>query len=199
MLVLFETPAGYAIFKLLDEKKLQKCDNLYQDFSSAEAAKKVIKLKSFEKFEDTTKALASAASLIEGKMSKDLKHFLKKVFAKDAHEKLAVADAKLGQSIKSKLDIECVADSSISELMRCIRSQLSNLMPSVDDQDLKVMSLGLGHSLSRYKLKFSPDKIDTMIVQVSKPKLCHAFLEIGSKGQYFRFRQCHFWMILTKN
>merc|ERR1719411_322675 len=49
--------------------------------------------------------------------------------------------------------------------MRCIRAQLTNLMPSVDDADLKAMSLGLGHSLSRYKLKFSPDKIDTMIVQ----------------------------------
>ena len=53
-------------------------------------------------------------------MSKDLKHFLKKIFAKDAHEKLAVADAKLGQAIKSKLEIDCVADSSISELMRCV-------------------------------------------------------------------------------
>jgi hypothetical protein len=28
------------------------------------------------------------------------------------------------------------------------------------------MSLGLSHSLSRYKLKFSPEKVDTMIVQV---------------------------------
>jgi hypothetical protein len=27
------------------------------------------------------------------------------------------------------------------------------------------MTLGLAHSLSRYKLKFSPDKVDTMIVQ----------------------------------
>lgn len=27
------------------------------------------------------------------------------------------------------------------------------------------MSLGLSHSLSRYKLKFSPDKVDTMVVQ----------------------------------
>lgn len=27
------------------------------------------------------------------------------------------------------------------------------------------MELGLSHSLSRYKLKFSPDKVDTMIVQ----------------------------------
>jgi len=165
MLVLFETPAGFAVFKLLDEKKLQSVENLYEDFSTAEAARKVIKLKSFEKFEDTTKALASAASLIEGKMSKDLKHFLKKIFAKEAHEKLAVADAKLGQAIKSKLEIDCVADSSISELMRCIRGQLVNLMPGVEDEDMRVMSLGLGHSLSRYKLKFSPEKIDTMIVQ----------------------------------
>jgi len=75
MLVLFETPAGFAIFKLLDEKKLQQSENLYQDFASVESAKKVIKLKSLEKFEDTSKALASAASLIEGKMSKDLKKF----------------------------------------------------------------------------------------------------------------------------
>jgi nucleolar protein 58 len=27
------------------------------------------------------------------------------------------------------------------------------------------MQLGLSHSLSRYKLKFSPDKVDTMVVQ----------------------------------
>lgn len=27
------------------------------------------------------------------------------------------------------------------------------------------MNLGLSHSLSRHKLKFSPDKVDTMIVQ----------------------------------
>ena len=33
------------------------------------------------------------------------------------------------------------------------------------DKEMTAMSLGLAHSLSRYKLKFSPDKIDTMIVQ----------------------------------
>jgi hypothetical protein len=33
------------------------------------------------------------------------------------------------------------------------------------EEDLHAMQLGLSHSLSRYKLKFSPDKVDTMIVQ----------------------------------
>lgn len=32
-------------------------------------------------------------------------------------------------------------------------------------QDLTPMSLGLSHSLSRYKLKFSPDKVRTILCQ----------------------------------
>merc|ERR1719150_2664792 len=49
--------------------------------------------------------------------------------------------------------------------MRCIRSQMPELVSGGDDKEMTAMSLGLAHSLSRYKLKFSPDKIDTMIVQ----------------------------------
>merc|ERR1712168_39560 len=53
----------------------------------------------------------------------------------------------------------------VLELMGCIRSQISGLISGVPDKDMAAMELGLAHSLSRYKLKFSPDKIDTMIVQ----------------------------------
>ena len=73
MLVLFETPAGYAIFKLMDEGKLAKSDNLYEDFETLDKAQNVVKLKKFQKFEDTTEALASATALVEGKMSKTLR------------------------------------------------------------------------------------------------------------------------------
>merc|ERR1712172_417273 len=90
---------------------------------------------------------------------------LKKVVAEDAHEKLAVADAKLGNVIKEKLGMACVHDSKVGELMRCIRSQISGLISGLPDKEMSAMELGLAHSLSRYKLKFSPDKIDTMIVQ----------------------------------
>lgn len=40
MLVLFETPAGYALFSAKD-KKLAKVENIYQHFVSAEAAGEV--------------------------------------------------------------------------------------------------------------------------------------------------------------
>ncbi|XP_070814067.1 nucleolar protein 58 isoform X2 [Chaetodon trifascialis] len=165
MLVLFETAAGYAIFKVLDESKLQQVDSLYKEFESPEKANKVVKLKHFEKFQDTTEALAAATAIVEGKIGKSLKKVLKKVVAKEAHEQLAISDAKLGGVIKEKLDLNCVHSPAVAELMRCIRSQMEGLITGLPPKEISAMSLGLAHSLSRYKLKFSPDKVDTMIVQ----------------------------------
>lgn len=165
MLVLFETAAGYAIFKVLDESKLQQVDSLYKEFETPEKANKVVKLKHFEKFQDTTEALAAATALVEGKIGKSLKKVLKKIVAKEAHEQLAISDAKLGGVIKEKLDVSCVHSPAVAELMRCIRGQMEALITGLPPREISAMSLGLAHSLSRYKLKFSPDKVDTMIVQ----------------------------------
>lgn len=166
MLVLFETPAGYAIFKLLDEKKLSQTENLYHDFETPEAASRVVKLKHFEKFQDTTEALSCTTAATEGKVSKMLKKMLKKqVAAAGVQDQLLVADAKLGNAIKDKLSVSCVSNTAVQELMRCIRSQLDGLLAGLPKKEMTAMALGLAHSLSRYKLKFSPDKIDTMIVQ----------------------------------
>jgi nucleolar protein 58 len=166
MFVLYETPAGYAIFKLLDEKKIsQSVDNLYLEFETPERANEIVKLKHFEKFGDTTEALAAATAAVEGKLSKTLKKTLKKLVDDDVQNQLLVADAKLGSAIKDKLSLQCVSNSSVQELMRCIRSQSESLLAGLPKKEMTAMALGLAHSLSRYKLKFSPDKIDTMIVQ----------------------------------
>ena len=63
------------------------------------------------------------------------------------------------------LDIQLVADSSTNDIYRAIREHLTTLIPGLMPSDMSTMSLGLSHSLARHKLKFSPDKIDTMIVQ----------------------------------
>ena len=38
MLVLFETAAGYAIFRLLDDKKIKNVDNIWDEFNTPEKA-----------------------------------------------------------------------------------------------------------------------------------------------------------------
>jgi len=165
MLVLFETQAGYAVFKLLDNKKLEATDNLFEDFLTPQGASKVVTLKHFQKFIDTTEALAATTSIVEGKLPKSLRKTLKTIFAEEAQETLCVYDAKLGASIKEKLQISCISNSSVQELMRCIKTQAESLIGGLPKQEMAAMALGLSHSLARYKLKFSPDKIDTMIVQ----------------------------------
>ncbi|KAJ8330154.1 hypothetical protein BDV3_002635 [Batrachochytrium dendrobatidis] len=166
MLVLFETPAGYALFKLLDDGKMSAPDDIYQSFETSQAANKTVKLKAFSKFENTTDALSAVTALVEGKISKNLKSFLSKEIAgKDLSDTLAVGDSKLGAAIAKKLNIKVVSDNAVNELFRGIRSQLSSLITGLAESDMNAMVLGLSHSLSRYKLKFSPDKVDTMIIQ----------------------------------
>lgn len=166
MLVLYETPAGYALFSVRDESKLENLDDLSRDFEDPKSAKKILKLKAFSKFENTSEALEAATAIIEGELGKDLKKFLKKNVAQDdKKEILAVGDAKLGGAIAKKLGIQVVSDSTVMELMRGIRSQVVSLVEGLTDGDMKSMSLGLSHSLSRHKIKFSPEKVDTMIIQ----------------------------------
>lgn len=65
-----------------------------------------VKLKAFYRFTDTTEALAAASSLIESKLSSDLRRFLKKnIVGKGLTDELGVSDAKLGGLIKDKLGI----------------------------------------------------------------------------------------------
>jgi nucleolar protein 58 len=76
-----------------------------------------------------------------------------------------IADKKLGKAIKEKLGIECKVGTKADELLRCIRFQMTSLLSDLDEKELKSMSLGLSHTMSRYKLSFSTEKVDTMIIQ----------------------------------
>mmetsp|Transcript_30120 Transcript_30120/g.115625 ORF Transcript_30120/g.115625 Transcript_30120/m.115625 type:complete len:476 (-) Transcript_30120:394-1821(-) len=165
MLVLFETPSGHALFKVTDSAKLKDVKpEEVGGLLAGDSLSSSLRLKAFGKFESTTDALAASTAIVEGKISKQLKKFLKKN-VKDAEE-LAVGESKLGNAIKSKLGLQCIFDSSVQEIIRVIRANFEDLVGEKStEHERKAMVLGLAHSLSRYKLKFSPDKVDTMIVQ----------------------------------
>jgi len=166
VLVLFDSPAGHCLFKVTDASMLKKPDTIWDMFTSPANANKAVKLKAFHKFDDTAEAVQSATALVEGKLSSGMKKFLKKnIVSKELEETLAVADSKLGGVIKEKLNIPCIYDESVLQLMRGLRNQIESLVTAASASEMKSMAIGLAHSLSRYKLKFSPDKVDTMIVQ----------------------------------
>ncbi|SNX84272.1 Nucleolar protein 58 [Melanopsichium pennsylvanicum] len=172
--VLFETAVGFCLFNVSDSSKLESTKNLHESLDSAQAATNLLKLSAIHRFTNTAEAVEDISAINEGKMSKSLKKFLTDeivdVKGKDK-ENLIVAESKLASNIAKKLGIQVTYDSELLDLYRGIRENLATLLSSssddasLDPRDLNTMSLGLSHSLSRYKLKFSPDKVDTMVVQ----------------------------------
>src|ERR1700761_686439 len=165
LLILTETSAGYALLKAKD-KKLLKRDDLASELTGVENVTSQLKLKEFQKFDSAAAALEEAAAIVEGKVTPKLSLLLN-TLKDDKKISLAVADPKLGNAIGKipGLEIKAVAASRTADLYRAIREHLPSLIPGLLPDDVKTMSLGLSHSLARHKLKFSPDKIDVMIVQ----------------------------------
>merc|ERR1712127_702711 len=149
---------------VLDEGRIAEVDDVNELFKDPSQLSGVLQLKKFKKFTDQVEATQAAVSLTEGKAPKTLKKMLKKLVNEDVIETLAVADTKLGSIIRDSIGLECIHSPAIHELTRGIRENL-NEMTGIQESERSAMALGLAHSLSRYKLKFSPDKVDTMIVQ----------------------------------
>ncbi|KAF6224439.1 hypothetical protein HO133_011016 [Letharia lupina] len=165
LFILQETPVGYALLKAKSSKILKQ-DGFAAEDETAEGICSLLKLKDFHKFDSAATALEQTAALVEGKVTPRLSGLLDSI--KDEKKvSLAVADPKLANAINKlpQLSLNLISDSSTQDLYRAIRNHLPSLIPGLLPQDISSMSLGLSHSLSRHKLKFSPDKVDTMIVQ----------------------------------
>jgi nucleolar protein 58 len=163
--ILGESSAGYLLLKATDKHLLKQTDlvNLIDD---VDKTRESFKLKKFAKFESAAAALNEAAALSDGKVTPILASLLERL--KDEKKaSLVVADPKLGNAISKlpNMSITPISDSTTLDIYRALREHLPALVPGLLPEELHTTSLGLSHSLSRHKLKFSPDKVDTMIVQ----------------------------------
>lgn len=166
MLILFETAAGYALFRADKPKKLEKVENLQKYMSDIDGLRKVVTLEDFYKFKSTADAFKCINKLMKGQIPKSLSKFLtKNVIDKEIEETIAIADKRLGKALTEELGLTCKQNDSIDELMRVIRFNIAGLLNLEQEEDYRMMTLGVAHGLSRYKLKFSAEKVDIMIIQ----------------------------------
>ncbi|KAL7934841.1 nucleolar protein NOP58-like protein [Trichoderma chlorosporum] len=168
LFVLAETPAGYGLLKATDKKMLKNAD-LAAELGKPERLVEMLKLKKFVKFDSAAMALEEAAAVSQGQIPALLSSLLEDLQA-EKKASLAVADLKLGTAISNLpgLNVTPVAGSNTMDLFRAVREHVSSLIPGLDQDVIDRMTLGLSHSMSRHKLKFSPDKVDSMIIQAIK-------------------------------
>ncbi len=128
-----------------------------------------IQLSMFRKWESAAEAVSELDKLIDGKVPPFLAKLMDSVKEETKKLSLVVEDKNLGSALQKlpgfKITAVTAAPSTpAGEVFRGIRQHLTDLIPGIDEEGLKTMSLGLSHSLSRHKLKFSADKVDVMII-----------------------------------
>ncbi|CAK7206210.1 Nucleolar protein 58 [Sporothrix eucalyptigena] len=166
--VLSETSAGYGLFQVKD-KKLIEGDDVAERLSTLDKINKEVQFNLFKKWTSAVEAVSELDKLIDGKIPPILTQLLDEVKEKSKKASILVEDKALGTTLQKLPGYNLTAiaagpGTAAGEVFRGIRQHMSSLIPDINETGFNTMSLGLSHSLSRHKLKFSADKVDVMII-----------------------------------
>lgn len=132
----------------------------------------MVDLVSFAPFRDTQQALENANDVSEGIVSEYLRTTLETALPKAGKKNkitIGVLDRNLAGSIKAEfsgVEVETAETSEVvADLLRGLREHGPKLINKLHEGDMYRSQLGLGHSYSRAKVKFSIQKNDNHIMQ----------------------------------
>lgn len=163
---LFETSVGYALFKV-DKNTFTKATSWSDLPQDPEGISNLLELSAFKPFADAKDSLQASVKMIHGKLSSSLAEFIRtNIVSEKVKETLLVGEKKIASEISKKLGIKCVSDDKVTELQRMVRFAVEDLLGShFQPSEARNMSLGLAHGLGRFRIKFSAEKVDTMVIQ----------------------------------
>ncbi|KAK1963549.1 NOSIC domain-containing protein [Colletotrichum sublineola] len=198
--LLYEAPMGYGVFHIEHQPDSIGLRQKEAQESIADLSRfgKMVKLVNFTPFDTGKQALDEINHISEGLMSDHLKSVLElnlpQTSGKKSRITLAVAEKNLASVIKSTfpgVDCETSETSEVAgDLLRGVRLHADRLLKGLQTGDSTAAGLGLGHSYSRAKVKFSTTKNDNHVIQAS------ATVEFQDKGvnQFFmRVREWYGW------
>ncbi|KAF4014202.1 hypothetical protein G4228_005259 [Cervus hanglu yarkandensis] len=143
MLVLFETSVGYAIFKVLNEKKLQEVDSLWKEFETPEKANKILsryRLKFSADKVDTM--IVQAISLLDD-LDKELNNYIMR-----CREWYGWHFPELGKIISDNLTY-CKCLQKVGDRKNYASAQLSELLPEEVEAEVKAAAeISMGTEVS---------------------------------------------------
>ncbi|KAK1767397.1 Nop domain-containing protein [Phialemonium atrogriseum] len=173
--VLHESAVGYSIYEVVRQADSigVNLPEVKESMSDVSKFSKLVRLVSFNPWQNAASGLENINLVSEGIVSDDLKNILELNLPKTSGKKskvvLAVSDKKLAGEISSIFPgVQCESvDSSpvAAALLRGIRVHTAKLVKDLREGDINRAQLGLGHAYSRSKVKFNVHKNDNHIIQ----------------------------------
>lgn len=169
--VLFECASGYGVFEVVETDQVaQLLAKVQETVTDAKRFSEVVKMKAFQPFTSPEDALQNMMAVSEAQVDDSLKNFLELTLPKvkkikKATYHLGVMAPAMGSQIQEELNIPCVSDEAVREIIRGIRLHFTMFIKALAGGKFEKAQLGLAHSYSRAKIKFNVNRSDNMIIQ----------------------------------
>jgi len=166
---LFESASGFGIFSVLENEEIGSLIQEVQ-LSMGDLARfqRIVKLVAFHPFDSAEDALENINAVSEHEMTEGLRNFIESNLPKgkkSTKSPLGVIEPTLATAIQENLGVPCRSDETIREIIRGIRQHFTSFVKPLAGGLLEQSQLGLGHSYSRTKVKFNPNRADNMVIQ----------------------------------
>jgi len=169
--ILFESASGYGVFDVVESDQIgQLKAKVQQAITDPRRFSEIVKMKGFQPFVSPEDALENMMAVSEGLCHDSLKDYLSLTLpackdVKKAKYELGVSAPTMGNAIQEELNIPCVSNEVVRELVRGIRLHFTMYLKALAGGKWEKAQLGLAHSYSRSKIKFNANRNDNMIIQ----------------------------------
>ncbi|KAG2569346.1 uncharacterized protein LOC120680550 isoform X4 [Panicum virgatum] len=166
ILLLFETPSGFAIFKYYGVQLFlpNAKENIWSKFINNDKTRLFIWLKEFRTFNDKSKVINHTG------ISTHLTEMIKKWHLPG--QKLAVGKLEYKKAIEARLKIPCLFNDEVLEVMWGLKNLMRSLIPEetseLTEEDRLQMSYGMKTVLDRYGFHdFKPEMVNERIIETA--------------------------------
>ncbi|KAF0936058.1 hypothetical protein E2562_038413 [Oryza meyeriana var. granulata] len=166
ILVLFETPSGFAIFTMNGDhlKRPGALQDIWANFGADYRAEEFIWLKEFREIKDKSSAINHDTGV-----SCDLAEMIMKW--RRPEQKMAVGNPEYKEIIERSLCVLCLFDEIVMEVMWGLKNLMHVLVPQekmkLRKEDYLPMSQGMNMLLNRYGLDVKPEMVTDYIIKLA--------------------------------
>jgi len=164
MYLLYESAAGYALFKRKEFEEVGETEEEIQAaIQDAKKFTKMVAMQAWSPFLNAEDALEQVNAVAAGTATEGLLSFLElNLPKKKSKYQLGVYDAELGKELSTNFSV--THGQSVKELLRGCRMHFHKLMKDLNEVDMDKARLGLGHSFSRNRMQLDPNRQDKPII-----------------------------------